>query len=189
MGISVGGGLVVGLVFEVCDKKFVFVIRKLVLIYFMFDDRMCIGEDYLLNEYLIWINKKNEIGWQVYLGGVGVRIVSSFDVSVYVVLVRVEDLFGLLLIYFDVGGLDLFKDEVNVFGVKLFVGKVDVEFYFYLGVFYVWEWLSYECFVMQKVVNNRVFVFCSLQSMYQVYEVWVWWCFCFCVLIGFGICI
>lgn len=162
MGISAGGGLAAGLALEARDKKFVPAIKKLVLIYPMLDDRTRIGEDHPLNEYLTWTNKKNEIGWQAYLGGAGARTVSSPDASVYAAPARAEDLSGLPPTYLDVGGLDLFKDEVNAFGAKLLAGKVDVEFHLYPGVPHAWEWLSHECPVTQKAVNNRVFALRSL---------------------------
>ncbi|KAK0669181.1 Alpha/Beta hydrolase protein [Cercophora samala] len=156
MGISAGGGLAAGLALKARDKKFEPAIKKLVLIYPMLDDRTRIGEEHPLNEHLTWTNKKNEIGWEAYLGGAGARTVGSPDVSVYAAPARAEDVSGLPPTYLDIGGLDLFKDEVNAFGGKLLAGKVDVEFHLYPGVPHAWEWLGHECPVTQKAVQNRV---------------------------------
>ncbi|KAK0716693.1 Alpha/Beta hydrolase protein [Apiosordaria backusii] len=156
MGTSAGGGLAAGLALKARDNKFEPAIKKLVLIYPMLDDRTRIGEDHPLNEHLTWTNKKNEIGWEAYLGGAGARTAGSPDVSVYAAPARADDLSGLPPTYLDVGGLDLFKDEVNAFGGKLLAGKVDVEFHLYPGVPHAWEWLGHECPVTKKAVQNRV---------------------------------
>ncbi|KAK4201716.1 Alpha/Beta hydrolase protein [Triangularia verruculosa] len=155
-GISAGGGLAAGLALKARDNKFQPAIKKLVLIYPMLDDRTRAGEDDPLNEHLTWTNKKNELGWGAYLAGGGAKTVGSPDVSVYAAPGRAEDLSGLPPTYVDVGGLDLFKDEVNAFGGKLLAGKVDVEFHLYPGVPHAWEWLGHECPVTKKAVQNRV---------------------------------
>ncbi|KAK4180946.1 Alpha/Beta hydrolase protein [Triangularia setosa] len=156
--ISAGGGIAAGLALKARDEKFEPGIKKLVLIYPMLDDRTRIGDDHPLSEHLTWTNKKNELGWEAYLGGAGARAktVGSPDVSVYAAPARAKDVSGLPPTYLDVGGLDLFKDEVNAFGGKLLADKVDVEFHLYPGVPHAWEWLGCECPVTKKAVLNRV---------------------------------
>ncbi|KAK4186303.1 Alpha/Beta hydrolase protein [Podospora australis] len=157
MGVSAGGGIAAGVALMARDKNFEPAIRKLVLIYPMLDDRTRIGEDHPMYKHLTWTMTNNVIGWEAYLAGAGAGVVGGGDkVSPYAAPARASDVSRLPKTYIDVGGLDLFKDEVLAFGGRLLAASVDVEFHLYPGVPHAWEWIAHSASVTKKAVQNRV---------------------------------
>ncbi|KAK4241193.1 hypothetical protein C8A03DRAFT_30676 [Achaetomium macrosporum] len=56
----------------------------------------------------------------------------------------------------DVGALDLFRDELSAFGVRLVKANVDVAIHLYPGVPHAWEWTALGALVTKRAVNNRL---------------------------------
>lgn len=83
------------------------------------------------------------------------RVEQREDVSPYAAPARATDPSGLPRTYIDVGGLNLFRDEVLAFGARLAAANVDVEMHLYPGVPHAWEWLAPEVPVSKTTVENR----------------------------------
>jgi acetyl esterase/lipase len=96
-----------------------------------------------LTKHLTWTEKKNQIAWRAYLDGYTGAVDgydSATEVSQYAAPARETDVSGLPRTYVDIGGLDLFRDEVLAFGARLAAANVELELHLYPGVPHSWEW-------------------------------------------------
>ncbi|GAB1317380.1 hypothetical protein MFIFM68171_07590 [Madurella fahalii] len=166
MGHSAGGNLAAAAALTARDRGFSPGIERLVLVYPMLDDRTRIAGDSPLAEYLTWTGQKNEIAWRAYLDGYAGMVSSAHqgasskggskeDVSQYAAPARATDVSRLPKTYLDIGGLDLFRDEVLTFGARLAAANVEVEMHLYPGVPHGWEWMTPEIVVTKTAMENR----------------------------------
>ncbi|KAK4445065.1 Alpha/Beta hydrolase protein [Podospora aff. communis PSN243] len=149
-GMSAGGGLAAGVALKARDEGLEPPLAKQVLIYPMLDDRAEIGPEHPLSPFLTWTAKRNEIGWDSYLGE------DKSNVSPYAAPARATDLSGLPRTFIDVGGLDLFRDEDIAYAGKLAAANVDVEFHLYPGLPHGWDLVARGLPATIKAEETRV---------------------------------
>jgi len=116
----------------------------------MLDDRTTIGPEHPLSPFLTWTARRNEIGWESYVGK------DRSNVSPYAAPARAADLSGLPRTFIDVGGLDIFRDEDCEFAARLAKANVDVEFHLYPGVPHGWDISARDIAVTKRAEQIRV---------------------------------
>ncbi|KAK0611026.1 Alpha/Beta hydrolase protein [Immersiella caudata] len=149
-GMSAGGGLAAGVALKARDEGLNPPLAKQVLIYPMLDDRTKVGPENPLSPFLTWTAKRNEIGWNSYLGE------DKSNVSPHAAPARATDLSGLPRTFIDVGGLDLFRDEDIAYAGKLAAANVEVEFHLYPGLPHGWDLVARDLPATKKAEQNRV---------------------------------
>lgn len=150
MGESAGGGLGVCVALMARDRKLSPPLAKQILIYPMLDDRNIVSNPEL-ESFVTWSVQHNTYGWQSYLAGKA----GQDGISQYAAAARAESLEGLPATYIDVGGLDLFRDEVITFATRLIAAKVETEFHLYPGVPHGFELFGNEVGVVDRAQLNR----------------------------------
>lgn len=126
--------------------------------------------------------RKNEIAWRAYLDGYAGMVNSAPKaassvggsgeaVSQYAAPARATDVSGLPKTYIDIGGLDLFRDEVLAFGARLAAANVEVEMHLYPGVPHGWEWMTPEIAVTKVAMENRCK---ALRDLYASHAATLW---------------
>ncbi|KAI1418816.1 Alpha/Beta hydrolase protein [Xylaria sp. FL1777] len=133
-GKSAGGGIAAGAALMARDRgELEHRLAAVALTYPMLDDRTNLPVDHPLNEYLIFTQQANTIGWAA-LTGKEREERTDENVSIYAAPARAKDLSGLPDVYIDVPGLDLFREEDLKFALRLQDAGVYVEFHLYPGV-------------------------------------------------------
>lgn len=172
-GDSAGGGLAAGMALLARDRGLAAggvvgataaetsqrrAIHSLVLVYPMLDDRTTkrVRADDPARQLTTWSANDNQLAWDAYLGGAG-KAGSDVPgvVSPYAAAARATSYKGLPPVYVDVGGLDVFRDEIIEFVARLYKDDVEVEFHLYPGVPHGWEG-SGDIWVVRRALENRV---------------------------------
>lgn len=102
-GPSAGGGLTAAVSLLARDRQGPSILFQMPL-YPMIDDRSMTKSSNEITDGRVWNKDKNQLGWNMYLGGVG-------EASPYAAPARATDLSGLPPTYTCVGDLDPFRDE------------------------------------------------------------------------------
>lgn len=132
MGDSAGSGIAAGLSLMARDRALSPPISKQLLIYPMLDDRLSPGSS--LEKFLfVWGPGHSKVAWKALLGEDKAGKEDA-KVSIYAVPARATDLSNLPDTYVEVGGLDLFADEVIAFVGKLAKAGVQTEFHLLPGL-------------------------------------------------------
>ncbi|MBH0121613.1 alpha/beta hydrolase fold domain-containing protein, partial [Rhodococcus sp. CX] len=95
----------------------------------MLDDRMTTHSSQMLNGEGVWDRTSNRTGWTALLG----ESVGGPDVSPYAAPARAQALSGLPATYLEVGGVEVFRDEVIQYGTRLAQSGVPVEMHIWPG--------------------------------------------------------
>ncbi|TLS20295.1 uncharacterized protein PpBr36_11431 [Pyricularia pennisetigena] len=140
-GMSAGGGIATGTALMAYDKSLASSEKLplpagLALRYPMLDDRTAGSIDDPEHRYHVWNYVVNEIAWTAYAGGKARAERTDENVSVYAAPARAgsDKLQGLPPTFVDVGGLDLFRDEIVRFVTALAKAGVEFEFHQYPGL-------------------------------------------------------
>ncbi|TLS20791.1 uncharacterized protein PpBr36_10926 [Pyricularia pennisetigena] len=140
-GVSAGGGIATGTALMAYDKSLTSSEKLplpagLALRYPMLDDRTFGSIEDPEHFYHVWNCVVNEIAWTAYAGGKARAERTNDTISVYAAPARAgpDKLRGLPPTFVDVGGLDLFREEITKFVTALATAGVDVEFHHYSGL-------------------------------------------------------
>lgn len=135
MGDSAGGGIAAGTALLARDRGLNPPLAKQMLIYPMLDDESAkYPPDSPKNKFLfVWSAAHSEISWNALLGK-DKDGKEDAGVSTYAVPGRATDLSDLPDTYIEVGGLDLFADEVLAYVTKLAKANVQTEFHMWPGL-------------------------------------------------------
>lgn len=118
----------------------------------MIDDRNNTPSTNEVKEGIVWNQKTNEAGWQMYLR----ELHGTNHIPAYAAPARAEDYRNLQYTYTCVGQLDPFRDETLTYVTKLAQAGVDVEFHLYPGAYHGFESLNPEAEISVRVVNEYV---------------------------------
>ncbi|VUC23511.1 unnamed protein product [Clonostachys rosea] len=157
-GHSAGAGLAAGVALMARDKGLSPPLAGQVLKYPMLDDRTSLSDDHPLSPFLSWSDKANKIGWQAYLGGKEQSERTEGTISPYAAPARADDLSGLPKTFIEVGGLDLFRDEIIAYVARLTSANVEVEFHLYPGLFHAYDGLAPNI-TLAKASEQNIFNF------------------------------
>ncbi|KAF2105308.1 Alpha/Beta hydrolase protein [Lophiotrema nucula] len=149
-GLSAGGGLAAAVALLARDRRLDPPLAKQILLEPMLDDRNT-KEDPELMPFVTWSWDDNWTGWDALLGDEA----GSSSVSAYAAPARVQDLSGLPSTYIDVGMLDIFAKEDELYAVRLRNAGVDVEWHLYQGVPHGFELRGQGSAILRKALLNR----------------------------------
>ncbi|KAL6245730.1 hypothetical protein RBB50_007729 [Rhinocladiella similis] len=149
-GESAGGGLAAALALLSRDRSLFPPLSKQILIYPMIDDRNLLPNN-LVEPLATWRTADNITAWTAYLG----QKPGSPGVPYLAAPARALDLTGLPPTYLDVGGLDIFRDEILAYASRLAAANIAVEFHLYPGVPHGFELIAPTTTVARRAVDNR----------------------------------
>ncbi len=155
-GGSAGGGLAIALGLRMRDQG----LKEFALIcapYPMIDDRNKTPATFEITDLGVWDRRANIESWGWYLGQQPVSEVDPefSQVSVYAAPARAKDLSGLAPIYTDVGGVDLFRDDVTDFVNRLQEAGNRVEFHLIPGMFHAGELFNPDAAISKALWQRR----------------------------------
>jgi acetyl esterase/lipase len=104
-----------------------------------------------LAPFVTWSCDDNWTGWNALLGSKA----GSQDVSPYAAPARAENLSNLPETYIDVGTLDIFAKEDQLFAERLREAGVRVEWHLYQGVPHGFEFRGRQARIVSKAYENR----------------------------------
>lgn len=136
-GASAGGGLAAGASLMALDRNGPDV-AGLLLFGPMLDDRNDTPSSREIGDDVPWGRGSNVTGWHALLG----KARGGPTVSPYAAPARADDLSGLPPTYLDVGGVEVFRDEVVDFGQRLAAAGVPVELHVWAGAFHGFDVLA-----------------------------------------------
>jgi acetyl esterase/lipase len=135
MGQSAGGGLTAAVSLMARDRGEVNIAYQLPL-YPMIDDRMS-TESARDNDAPVWSSRHNQVGWDLYLGGL-----TGNDVPKYAAPARETDFSNLPPTATFVGDLDPFRDETLQYVEALRAAGVPVEFRLFEGCYHAFDMIG-----------------------------------------------
>lgn len=153
-GQSAGGGLAAGVALLARDRKLEPPLAKQILVYPMIDDRNQGGND-AIEPFAFWKTADNITAWECVLGA-DKSGKPDADVSPYVAPARATTVAGLPPTYLDVGTLDIFRDEVINYGVRLLAENVETELHVYPGVPHAFEVIAPNISTTKVADANRL---------------------------------
>jgi acetyl esterase/lipase len=149
-GASAGGGLAVALTLLTRDRNGPKLCFQLPL-YPMLDHRNGTPSSYEITYPSVWNRNHNMSAWQMYLGEK-----LNGDVPEYASPSLAADLAGLPPAYICVGELDLFRDEIIMYVVRLARAGVKVEFHLYPGCYHASEHVAPEAESSQLIRTEYI---------------------------------
>ncbi|TPX17875.1 uncharacterized protein E0L32_002976 [Thyridium curvatum] len=152
-GESAGGGLAAGVALMARDRNLQPPLAKQILIYPMLDDRNMTPNE-AVQPLAFWKTEDNVVGWTAVLGADKAGKPDA-EVSPYVAPARAENLAGLPPTYLDVGGLDIFCNEVVAYAGRLLRENVETELHVYPGVPHAFEPIAPNISVTKRALANR----------------------------------
>ncbi|KIW20220.1 hypothetical protein PV08_00795 [Exophiala spinifera] len=150
-GGSAGGGLAAGVALLARDRGLSPPLAKQILISPMLDDRN-LTPNLALEQFATWNNEDNITGWTALLGDQA----GGDGVSCYAAPARVESVEGLPPTYIDIGGLDIFRDEVFKYAARIAEANIPIEFHLYPGVPHSFEGVGGGLEVTKMAKANRL---------------------------------
>ncbi|KAL1897461.1 hypothetical protein Sste5346_004199 [Sporothrix stenoceras] len=153
-GQSAGGGLAAGVALMARDRKLQPPLAKQILVYPMIDDRNQIANE-AIEPFAFWKTADNITAWECVLGAEKSGKADA-DVSPYVAPARSASLTGLPPTYLDVGTLDIFRDEVINYGVRLLAANVETELHVYPGIPHAFEVIAPKISATKQAEANRL---------------------------------
>lgn len=150
MGGSAGGGLAASVALLARDRGGPPLAQQLLLAP-MLDDRTA-HLDPRPHPYLTWDYDDNVTAWGAYLGDMA----GSDDVSPYAAPARADDLSDLPPAYIDVGGLDIFCDEILTYARRLMAAGVPTEFHVHAGAPHGFEMFAPQTDVALRAMEDRM---------------------------------
>lgn len=100
----------------------------------------------------VWDQETNAMAWDAYLGGGR----GSDTVSIYAAPARAEDLSGLPPAFIDVGSVEVFRDEAQLYAAKLWAAGVQAELHVWAGGFHGFEHVAPHAAVSQASAAARL---------------------------------
>jgi acetyl esterase/lipase len=149
-GVSAGGGLAAAVALMARDRGLKPPLAKQILLEPMLDDRN-VDEDPDLAPFITWSWDDNSTGWTALLGDE----LGTSQVSAYAAPARAEDLSGLPSTYIDVGNLDIFAKEGELYAQKLKEAGVKVEWHLHPGVPHAFELSGHGSEILRKATKYR----------------------------------
>ncbi|KAF2023182.1 alpha/beta hydrolase [Setomelanomma holmii] len=149
-GLSAGGGLAAAVALLARDRGLYPPLAKQILLEPMLDDRTT-EEDHELAPFVTWSWDDNWTGWNALLGGG----LGGNKVSPYAAPARTEDLIGLPPTYIDVGNLDIFAKEDELYAKGLADAGVKVEWHLHQGVPHGFELRAHGSEILQRAMKHR----------------------------------
>ncbi|MGQ8871623.1 alpha/beta hydrolase [Paenibacillus sp. TSA_86.1] len=149
-GASAGGGLAAALTLLTRDRKGPELCFQLPL-YPMLDHRNSTSSSYEITYPSVWNRAHNMAAWQMYLGPKW-----NDDIPEYASPSLAADLTGLPPAYICVGELDLFRDEIMDYVIRLTRAGVKVEFHLYPGCYHASEHVAPEAESSQRIRNEYI---------------------------------
>ncbi len=149
MGESAGGGLAAGTALLARDRGLA--VARQILIQPMLDDRNMVP-DPLLARLALWSYDDNYTGWHALLGD---RL-GTDDVPAAAAPARARDLAGLPAAYLEVGGLDIFRDEVIDYARRLAAAGVRVELHVHPGCPHGFDLIAPDADVTRRARADRL---------------------------------
>ena len=155
LGESAGGGLAAAA--ALLAREHGTPVARQVLVYPMLDDRT-LTPDPLLVATALWSYDDNRTGWGALLGDdLGTDAVPPTAAPA-----RAADLAGLPPAYLEVGGLDIFRDEVVVYAQRLSAAGVPVELHVHPGAVHGYDLVAPGAGVTRRALADRERVLRSL---------------------------
>lgn len=155
LGESAGGGLAAAA--ALLAREHGTPVARQILVYPMLDDRT-LTPDPLLVATAMWSYEDNRTGWGALLGDdLGTDAVPPTAAPA-----RAADLAGLPPAYLEVGGLDIFRDEVVVHAQRLSAAGVPVELHVHPGAFHGYDLVAPDADVTRRALADRERVLRSL---------------------------
>ena len=155
LGESAGGGLAAAAAILARDRGPA--VARQLLVYPMLDDRT-LTPDPLLVPTALWSYEDNRTGWGALLGDdLGTDAVSPVAAPA-----RLADLTGLPPAYLEVGGLDIFRDEVVAHAQRLWAAGVPVELHVHPGAVHGYDLVAPGAGVTRRALADRERVLRSL---------------------------
>ena len=150
MGLSAGGGIAAGVAILARDRELSPPLVKQILLEPMLDDRNTTTNHDLL-PLISWSWDDNWTGWNALLGD----DMGSTQVSQYAAPARLRDATGLAPAYIDLGSLDVFAEEAQLYVEKLKQANVLVEWHIYEGVPHGFELRGTGSQILNTALKNR----------------------------------
>lgn len=150
MGESAGGGLAASLAILARDRGLSPPIAKQILLAPMLDHRNTRPVEGM-DSLTLWTSGDNATGWKALLG----ERAEDDDVSPYISSARVKTVAGLPSTYIDVGGLDIFRDEVIEYARRTAAANIDTEIHVYSGLPHSFEFFGSSTPVTARAFENR----------------------------------
>lgn len=158
MGDSAGGGLAAALTHYNLEKKGP-AIAKQILVYPMLDDRNT-GAHPHIGELAVWTQDDNKTGWDSILGDKA----GTADLPPSAAPSRMKSAEGLPPLYLDVGGLDIFRDEIIEYAAHFGKAGIDCELHLYPGCPHAFEGIAPEAAVSKAAMANRIRAILSIEK-------------------------
>ena len=149
MGESAGGGLAAGA--ALLARMRGLPVARQILIYPMLDDRNTVP-DPRLGRLALWSYDDNYTGWHALLG----ERMGTDDVPAAAAPARARDLAGLPPAYLEVGGLDIFRDEVIDYARRLADAGVPVELHVHPGCPHGFDRIAPDADVTRRARADRL---------------------------------
>jgi acetyl esterase/lipase len=132
-------------------------LARQILVYPMLDDRNIVP-DPARSEFLTWTHEDNRIAWDAMLGDWR----GTQNVSPVAAPARLTDFRGLAPAYFDVGELDIFRDEDIAYAQGLALAGVPIELHVHPGAPHGWERFAPNAASARRAHADRARVIASL---------------------------
>ena len=149
MGESAGGGLAAGTALLARDRGLP--VARQILVYPMLDDRNTVPDPAQAG-FALWSYDDNYTGWHALLDGK----LGTGDVPAAAAPARARDLAGLPAAYLEVGGLDIFRDEVIGYARRLAAAGVPVELHVHPGCPHGFDLLAPGADVTRRARADRL---------------------------------
>lgn len=149
-GLSAGGGLAAAVALLARDRDLEPPVAKQFLISPMLDDRN-LEADVDLVPFMTWSWDDNFTGWNALLEDKA----GSGSISEYAAPARAENLEGLPSTYIDIGTLDIFAKENEIYSSRLREAGVPVEWHLYQGVPHGFEFRGRGSKILKTAQENR----------------------------------
>ena len=150
-GGSAGGGLAAGLAL-VCRDIGGPALSGQLLIYPMLDDRNCSVSSHQVNDVGVWDRASNDTGWDALLGDRR----GTDDVSVYAAPARARDLSRLPSTFIDAGSVEVFRDEVVDYALRIWKQGGIAELHVWPGAYHGFDALAPHARVSVEARAARV---------------------------------
>jgi acetyl esterase/lipase len=150
-GHSAGGGLAAGVSLMARDRGGPKIFAQC-LIYPMLDDRMTTVSSKQFAKEGTWSGDSNLYAWNALLAGRR----GAKDVSIYAAPARAKDLSGLPPAWIDVGGSELFRDEVVIYASRLAEFGVPTELHVFPGGWHGFDMNAPETALAKACLEARM---------------------------------
>ncbi|KAJ5854276.1 hypothetical protein N7534_006819 [Penicillium rubens] len=160
MGESAGGNLAASIALMARDRGLCPPVARQILVYPMLDDRNTAPYP-ALKDLVTWSTESSVVAWSAYLGAE----FGGDHVAPYAAPARMTSVEGLPPTYLEIGNLDIFRDEVLRFALRIAAANIEVELHVYPGLPHGYDILAPASTAAQRAITDRVHAASALYSM------------------------